>query len=68
MQSEPFALNLYRRFLEGETVQQLAAGLSIPEERVAQRIRAAASFYERQKTRGGLIVLGEQLDRAGRDE
>lgn len=68
MQSEPFALDLCRRFLDGETVQQLAVGLSIPEERVAQRIRAAALFYERQKTRGGLVVPGEQLDRAGRDE
>lgn len=67
MEPEPFALTLYRRFLDGETVPQLAAWLSIPEERVVQRIRVAALFYERQKTRGGLVALGAQLDQAGRD-
>ena len=66
MEPEPFALALYRRFLDGETVQQLAVWLSIPEDRVAQRIRAAALFHERQKTRGGLAALGAQLDQAGR--
>jgi hypothetical protein len=66
MEPEPFALTLYRRFLEGETVQQLAAWLSIPEDRVVQRIRAAALFYERHKTRGDLAALGAQLDQAGR--
>jgi hypothetical protein len=67
MEPEPLALILYRRFLDGETVPQLAAWLSIPEERVLPRIRAAASFQERQKTRGGLVALGVQLDQAGRD-
>jgi hypothetical protein len=67
VQPEPFALILYRRFLDGETVPQLAACLSIPEERVLPRIRAAALFYEHRKTRGGLVALGAQLDQAGRD-
>ena len=51
MKSEPLALMLYRRFLDGESVQQMAVGLSISEERIGRRIRAAALFYERQKTR-----------------
>ena len=50
VQSEPFALMLYRCFLDGVTVRQMATGLSIPEERIGQRIRAAALFHERQKT------------------
>lgn len=66
MKSEPLALILYRRFLDGESVQQLAIGLSIPEDRIGQRIRAASLFYERQKTQDNLVTLGAHLDHAGR--
>lgn len=67
MRSEPFALILYRRFMDGETVQQLAAGLSIPEDRVGQRLRAAAEFCARRKAQGDLVALGAHLDHAGRE-
>jgi DNA-directed RNA polymerase specialized sigma24 family protein len=43
---EPFAIAIYRRFLSGETVQQLAASLDIPADRVEKRIRAAAQYLE----------------------
>lgn len=66
MKSEPLALILYRRFLDGESVQQMAIGLSIPEDRIDQRIRAAALFHERQKTQDNLVTLGGRLDQAGR--
>ena len=41
---KPFAVQLYDRFLRGETVEQLAAAFEIPVERVAARIRAAESY------------------------
>ena len=43
---EPFAVEIYRRFLTGETVQQLATSLDIPADRVEKRIRAAARYLE----------------------
>ena len=48
MKLEPFAIQLYRRFLDGETIARLALDLGIPEDRVETRIRAAALFRERQ--------------------
>ncbi len=45
---EPFALELYRRYLSGETIQQLALDLAIPADRISKRIQAAAAFRQRQ--------------------
>ncbi len=47
--SEPFAVEIYRRYLAGETVQQLATTLEIPPDRIEKRLRAAAEFLERRK-------------------
>ena len=66
MRPEPFALILYQRHLKGESVEELAAGLAIPAERVEQRLRAAAAFYDRQTMRSGLGALERQLARADR--
>ena len=41
-----FAVMLYRRHMGGETIEDLALGMTIPAERVSQRIRAAAAFCE----------------------
>ncbi len=60
--AEPLAITLYRRFLNGETVQELAAALAIPEERVDQRIRAAALYSERTKLEANLFALKSSLD------
>jgi hypothetical protein len=46
MRSEPFAIQIYRRFLDGETIAGLALELGIPVDRVEIRIRAAALFSE----------------------
>ncbi len=47
--SEPFAVEIYRRYLAGETVQQLAATLEIPPERIENRLRAAAEYLKTRK-------------------
>lgn len=44
MPFEPFAIEIYRRFKNGETVQQLAVNLDIPADRIEKRIRAAAVY------------------------
>ena len=43
---KPLAIELYERFLNGETIEQIAADTQIPEERVAQRIRAAEEYVK----------------------
>jgi DNA-directed RNA polymerase specialized sigma24 family protein len=45
----PFALEIYRRYLSGESVEQLSSELEIPLERIEQRIRAAEEYTRRQK-------------------
>jgi DNA-directed RNA polymerase specialized sigma24 family protein len=47
--SEPFAVEIYRRYLAGETVQQLAVTLEIPPERIETRLRAAAEYLKTKK-------------------
>lgn len=41
---EPFALEIYRRYIAGESVHQLSAALGIPADRVETRVRAAAAY------------------------
>jgi hypothetical protein len=48
---EPFAVQIYRRFLSGETVQQLSAELGISTERIEQRLRVAAIYMKRHQQR-----------------
>lgn len=45
---EPFAVQIYRRYLSGETAESLSAELQIPVERIEQRLRAAAAYAERR--------------------
>lgn len=47
--SEPFAVQIYRRFLNGETVKQLARALGIPADRVEKRIHAAAEYLNHRR-------------------
>ena len=44
---EPLAIEIYRRYLNGETVEQLSADLGIPEERIEYRLRAAQAYVQR---------------------
>jgi hypothetical protein len=41
---EPFAIELYERFLNGESADRLASNLGIRIDRVEMRLRAAAAF------------------------
>jgi DNA-directed RNA polymerase specialized sigma24 family protein len=59
--SESFPMLLYRRFSEGESVEQLAARFGIPEERVAVRLRVAEQYAERRRTGENLLVLRDRL-------
>jgi len=44
----PFALEVYRRYLNGETIGELSAELGIPPERLEDRIRAAEAYLARR--------------------
>jgi hypothetical protein len=43
----PFAVEIYRRYLKGESVQRLSMALGIPSGRIEQRIRAAEAYTRR---------------------
>ena len=45
---QAFAFQLYERFLNGATVEQLARELGIPADRIAERIRAAAQYRKQR--------------------
>jgi len=45
--SVPLALQLYRRFRSGKSVEQLAAETAIPIDRVRLRVQAGAAFWKR---------------------
>jgi hypothetical protein len=47
--TEPFALELHRRFTNGESAEQLSVELGIPLERIEIRLRAVALYLERQR-------------------
>ena len=44
----PFALEVYRRYLNGETIEELSTELGIPQERIEDRIRVAEAYVARQ--------------------
>jgi DNA-directed RNA polymerase sigma subunit (sigma70/sigma32) len=46
--SEPLAVLIYRRYLDGKTVEQLSADFGISRERIEQRLRAAAAYLARR--------------------
>ena len=50
--NHPFAVEVIDRFLEGESIRQLADELQIPADRVEQRLRAAALYLEHQAKSG----------------
>lgn len=70
-QSEPLAFELYRRYRGGQSFEQLAGELTIPIDRIRQRIQAAASYWQRRtqadptgECRTSLISLCEKLGEA----
>ncbi len=42
----PYALLLYRQFKAGHGIQELASTTGIPAQRIAQRLHAAAQYWE----------------------
>ena len=44
----PFAVEVYRRYFSGETIDELSRELGIPRERIEDRIRAAEAYVSRQ--------------------
>ncbi len=53
---EPFALQIFRRFKGGESIEVLSSCLGIPEHRVRQRIRVASLYHARQNGHSGATV------------
>jgi hypothetical protein len=51
---KPFAVEIYDRFLKGDSIRELADDLRIPEDRIEQRLRAAA-LYLRYRPEGEAI-------------
>lgn len=56
---EPLALQLHRRFLAGESIQDLSRDLGIPADRLAQRVQAAAKYLQRQSETAIAAGIGE---------
>ncbi|HUJ22332.1 MAG TPA: hypothetical protein VLX58_12450 [Bryobacteraceae bacterium] len=46
---KPFAVLVYERFLNGESIQELSDDLSIPADRIEQRLRAAAVYLKKRR-------------------
>ena len=44
----PFAVEVYRRYLSGETIEELSRELGIPQDRIEDRIRAAEAYLTRE--------------------
>jgi len=56
MRSEPFAIQVFRRFLRGETIAALAQELGIPPLRIEARIRAAAVYQSTHPESRGQVA------------
>jgi len=52
----PFAVEVYERFLNGESIRQLADELQIPADRIELRLRAAALYLRHQAESGGIEI------------
>ena len=46
---EPFAFELFRRFTNGESAEDLSRCLGIPLDRIQVRLNAAAAFFREHK-------------------
>jgi uncharacterized protein (DUF2267 family) len=54
---EPFALELYRRFLNGESADHLAAELHIPLDRIEMRLHVAAMYMKMREEKSIATTL-----------
>jgi DNA-directed RNA polymerase specialized sigma24 family protein len=63
--NHPFAVEVFERFLKGESIRQLADELQIPADRVELRLRAAALYLEHQAKYGPIELPSRYRDRYG---
>ena len=64
----PFAVEVYERFLKGESIRQLADELQIPADRVESRLRAAALYLEHQAKSNPIELPARYRDRYGHSQ
>ena len=64
----PFAVEVYERFLKGESIRQLADALQIPADRVELRLRAAALYLEHQANSNPIELPSRYRDRYGHSQ
>ncbi len=62
----PLALELYQRYLAGETIKNLSDQLGIPVDRIEVRIRAAAAHIARQETVSRSSQIADSLGESAR--
>lgn len=55
--TEPLAIELYRRYIGGETKADISADLGIPNDRVQVRLDAAARFLREHERAVGEAVV-----------
>jgi DNA-directed RNA polymerase specialized sigma24 family protein len=60
--NHPFAVEVFERFLKGESIRELADELQIPADRVELRLRAAALYLERRAKCGPVELPSRYLD------
>ncbi len=58
----PFALELYRCHLEGESAEALARETGIPPDRIQQRLTVAAEYMARLEHRKTKVKRGSNYD------
>lgn len=64
----PFAVEVFERFLKGESIRELADELQIPADRVEQRVRAAALYLEHQAKASPIELPARYRDRYGHSQ
>ena len=63
--NHPFAVEVFDRFLKGESIRQLADELQIPADRVELRLRAAALYLDRRTKSGPVEMPSRYRDHYG---
>jgi DNA-directed RNA polymerase specialized sigma24 family protein len=66
--NHPFAVEVFERFLKGESIRQLADELQIPADRVELRLRAAALYMERRAKSGPVELPSRYRDHYGHSQ
>jgi DNA-directed RNA polymerase specialized sigma24 family protein len=64
----PFAVEVFERFLKGESIRELADELQIPADRVEVRLRAAALYLEDQAKSGPIELPSRYRDHYGHSQ